>query len=208
VYKRQVAAVGKSGEESDLSKFVAASLTEVLGEITFRDVPKGAWFKEYLSKLYFADIIGGYADGTFKPQSSITRAEFCKVIISSLGIDAASATDTTSAAFNDIKGNWGYAYIKQAYDLGIVSGYEDGSFRPNKPITRAEIAKMVCGTKEFDAIGKNSGYSDCVNCWADPYIATLKLNGVATGYAGNEFRPQNYVTRAETCKIVWLMLTN
>jgi hypothetical protein len=208
LYYYVVSSIGKSGKESDLSKFVAASLTEVLGEIAFRDVPKGAWYKEYLSKLYFADVLGGYADGTFKPQSSITRAEFCKVIVNAVGIDAVSATDTTTSPFNDIKGNWGYTYINQAYDLGIISGYGDGSFRPNKPITRAEIAKMICETKEFDEIGKSSGYSDCVNYWADPYIATLKVNGVVTGYAGNEFRPQNYVTRAETCKIVWLMLTN
>ncbi|MBI4734361.1 MAG: S-layer homology domain-containing protein, partial [Rubrobacteridae bacterium] len=112
------------------------------------------------------------------------------------------------SGFRDTKGHWAAAYIESAVELGIVKGYVDGSFRPDNNVTRAEMAKMVVETKSMPVSESPSGFNDCSGYWADPFIAALKSTQIISGYSNNRFKPSEFATRAEACKIIWLMLTN
>ena len=107
----------------------------------FPDVELHQWFNNAISTLTNANLLYGYPDGYFRPDQSMTRAEFSAVIVRIMGQRGAMATATNS--FLDVSGHWGEAYISVAYELGWVRGYPDGTFRPDRFITRAEVAALV-----------------------------------------------------------------
>lgn len=106
----------------------------------FTDVASGAWYNNAVSTLTRAGILDGYEDGSFRPNASITRAEFTKIAVSFFKhVGGASANP-----FNDVPVSAWYAeFVKAAAELGLIDGYEDGTFRPNAPITRAEACTIV-----------------------------------------------------------------
>ena len=104
----------------------------------YTDVPADAWYNNAVSTLTNAGIIDGYEDGTFKPDGSITRAEFATIAVRFF-----EATYDGEDLFSDIAGHWAQDYINEAANAGIVNGYEDGTFRPQQYITRAEAVTMV-----------------------------------------------------------------
>lgn len=106
----------------------------------FTDVASGAWYNNAVSTLTRAGILDGYEDGSFRPNASITRAEFTKIAVSFFKhVGGASANP-----FNDVPDSAWYAeFVKAAAELGLIDGYEDGTFRPNAPITRAEACTIV-----------------------------------------------------------------
>ena len=105
----------------------------------FKDVGD-SWFTQSVNYLASIRIIEGYPDGTFAPNRAITRAEFAAI---ATRFDNLSETNTN--AFPDIEGHWAKSYINSAYMRGWVSGYaEDGTFRPQQNITRAEVVRVVC----------------------------------------------------------------
>lgn len=108
---------------------------------SFSDVNRGDWFNNAVSTLCNAGILNGYPDGTFKPNAPITRAE--KATIAAKFDIFTNADVTLDKSFNDIKGHWAEEYILLAASRGWVNGYEDGSFRPDQNIKRAEAMKMV-----------------------------------------------------------------
>lgn len=105
---------------------------------SYSDVKAGDWFNNAVSTLSNAGIIAGYEDGSFKPNGYITRAEFATI--------AARFFDVTyngKDLFPDISGHWAKDYINQAANKGFVNGYEDGTFKPDRNITRAEAVTLV-----------------------------------------------------------------
>lgn len=104
----------------------------------FPDVGDGHWAKEYIDRASGMSLMIGYPDGSFKPDATITRAEMASAIAPLLP-DVTGA----SAGFADIDGSWAKAVIEQANAAGIVYGYEDGTFRPNSTLTRAEAVTMI-----------------------------------------------------------------
>lgn len=106
----------------------------------FTDVASGAWYNNAVSTLTRAGILDGYEDGSFRPNASITRAEFTKIAVSFFKhVGGASANP-----FSDVPDSAWYAeFVKAAAELGLIGGYEDGTFRPNAPITRAEACTIV-----------------------------------------------------------------
>lgn len=105
---------------------------------SYSDVKTGDWFNNAVSTLSNAGIIAGYEDGSFKPNGYITRAEFATI--------AARFFDVTyngKDLFPDISGHWAKDYINQAANKGFVNGYEDGTFKPDRNITRAEAVTLV-----------------------------------------------------------------
>ena len=129
----------------------------------FSDVPAGKWYNNAVSTLSNMGVIGGYADGTFRPDAPISRAEFAKI--------AVSFTQNTGAAaynyFTDVKTtDWFAPYVTAAKDAGLIEGYSDGSFKPENKITRAEACAIVnrtLGRKPSKAHMKISGRID----WPD-----------------------------------------
>ena len=106
----------------------------------FSDVSADKWYNNAVSTLSNMGVIGGYADGTFRPDAPISRAEFAKI--------AVSFTQNTGSAtynyFTDVKTtDWFAPYVTAAKDAGLIEGYSDGSFKPESKITRAEACAIV-----------------------------------------------------------------
>ncbi|MBS3908045.1 MAG: S-layer homology domain-containing protein [Actinobacteria bacterium] len=99
----------------------------------------GHWAAGYIEAAKAAGIIGGYADGTFRPNAMITRAEIAKIVVVAAGF----TINTSGAGFSDIASHWAKDYILTAANQGVVGGYADGTFKPNAHATRAEASKMV-----------------------------------------------------------------
>jgi hypothetical protein len=111
---------------------------------SFEDV-EAYEFEDSVLKLADLGIINGYPDGTFKPDNLVTRAEFAKMIVCMLGLDAAAKSlEGEAVPFADVDADhWAAGHINVAQMMGIVNGYEDGTFRPDGNITYAEALKMV-----------------------------------------------------------------
>ena len=132
-------------------------------ENNFSDVSADKWYNNAVSTLSRMGVIGGYADGTFRPDAPISRAEFAKI--------AVSFTQNTGSAtynyFTDVKTtDWFAPYVTAAKDAGLIEGYSDGSFKPESKITRAEACAIVnrtLGRKPSKAHMKISGRID----WPD-----------------------------------------
>ena len=104
----------------------------------YSDVKQGQWFNPAISTLSNAGIISGYPDGTFKPNGFITRAEFATIAVRFFEVQYDGKD-----LFPDISTHWAKDYINQAGSAGLVNGYPDGTFGPNKNITRAEAVTLV-----------------------------------------------------------------
>ena len=106
---------------------------------------EGTKYEEAIVKLAALDTIKGYEDGSFKPENTITRAELATIITFVLGLqDAADLAKETPTRFSDVKTNeWYTGYINIAANENVISGYPDGTFKPNNPITRAEVAAII-----------------------------------------------------------------
>ena len=109
----------------------------------YSDVSADDWFNNAVSTLTNAGVLDGYEDGTFKPNGNITRAEFATITARFF-----EATYDGENLFPDIEGHWAQDYINEAANASIVNGYEDGTFRPQQYITRAEAVTMVNRTIE------------------------------------------------------------
>ena len=118
---------------------------------------------------------------------------------------ALSPTTLLAQSFSDIdKQHPQYAAIESLKNLGIINGYQDGTFQSNKPVTRAEAVKMILKTAKIElASDAQTDFTDiAADAWYTPYIATAKYRKIVNGYAGtNEFRPNNTVTKAEFIKM-------
>ena len=114
---------------------------------TFTDVPADAWYAKAVNTLASLGMLGGYPDGTFQPERTITRAEFAVVALAFT--DGGSGA---SCSFTDVnRSDWFYPYAAQASEYGWIGGYPDGSFRPNNSITRAEVSVIVNNMLERSA---------------------------------------------------------
>ena len=107
----------------------------------YSDLNTSAWYAKYVNFAASKGIVNGRPDGTFDPDASITRAEFATMIANFAGVGRVEAP----SASNDVAGHWAAGYIVALERANIVTGYEDGTFRPNANITRAEAATMVNG---------------------------------------------------------------
>lgn len=121
---------------------------------SFEDT-EGFEFEASVLKLADLGIISGYPDGTFKPDNLVTRAEFAKMIVCMLGLEsAAKSLEGEAVPFADVDADhWAAGYINVAQMMGIVNGYEDGTFRPEGNITYAEALKMVLAAMGYSEDG-------------------------------------------------------
>jgi hypothetical protein len=107
----------------------------------YSDLNGSAWYVKYINFAASKGIVNGRPDGSFDPDASITRAEFATMIANFAGLTPVNA----ASASTDVDGHWAAGYITALEQASIVTGYEDGTFRPNRTITRAEAATMVNG---------------------------------------------------------------
>ena len=146
--------------------------------------------------------IKGYPNGSFKPNATITRAEAASIFYRLL-TDTTRRTYTTSYnTFKDVPAKaWYNTAVSTMAKLGIVNGGSDGYFRPNDPITRAEIAAMIARCDGNSYGNAYTNFSDVKGHWAANYIARAYELGWINGY-GSTYAPDKYITRAETVAIL------
>ena len=146
--------------------------------------------------------VSGYEDHTARPDNNITRAE-AAALISRItnGFDAQQTYDVSKFADVDA-GAWYAANVGFAAENGIVSGYEDGTFRPENTITREEFATMICRLKKYDTSVTGSFSDVPADHWAASYIAAMKANGIIGGYEDGSFGLGKNITRAEAIAII------
>ncbi len=135
----------------------AANWNQVSG---FSDVKSSAWYNNAISTLTKAGILKGYEDGTFQPNGYITRAEFATIAIRFF-----SGVYEGEDLFPDIKGHWAEDYINNAANKGLVKGYEDGTFGPDRYITRAEAVTLV--NRTLNRHPHNDGLHKDMLVWPD-----------------------------------------
>ena len=169
---------------------------------SFSDISKH-WAEETINNLLGKGMISGGGDGKFYPDNRITRAEFSKMIVNCLGLKESAAS---SEQFTDVgRSDWFYGCVMTLYGREFISGYDDGTFRPNENITREEMSVIIYrvlsaygakleGEADFD---DKSGISD----YAAEAVAGLSNAGILTG-SDNLFRPKDNLTRAEAAAVI------
>ncbi|MCD9026342.1 GLUG motif-containing protein [Cohnella silvisoli] len=174
----------------------------------------GHWAEKAVNELASRMVIGG-VDGThFRPNQPITRAEFAAIVVRALGLD----DNGTSASFEDVASEAWYAGgVAKAQEYGIVSGYPDGTFHPERTITREEAIAMI--VRMMKLTGMNTSVSEpeaevtltlfadgkSVDGWAKEAVAAAVKSGLVQGFAAG-LRPKSDITRAETAAIVLRLL--
>ena len=150
---------------------------------------------------HFAYIVG-YGNGEVRPQNNITRAEVATIFFRLLTDDVRDENLTKTNRYSDVAAtSWYNTAVSTLSSMGIITGYPDGTFRPNAAITRAEFAAIAA---RFDHDGDKTAakFSDIATHWAKDEISIAYNNGWITGYPNGTFGPQRDITRAETMTLV------
>ncbi len=177
-------------------------------DVSFRDV-LNHWAKGNIEFLAAREVIKGKDAENFDPDGNITRAEFVTMLVNS--INGVTVTGTQSAGFTDVLvGDWFTDYVNWAVASGIVSGYGDGKFGPNDPITREQIALMMDNfikksiQVDLENVQDQSIFTDeaQINSWAAAAVAEMQRCGIISGRPDGTFAPQATATRAEAATII------
>lgn len=156
---------------------------------------------EVLNKEIHFNYVIGYTDGTIRPSNNISRAEVATIFFRLLTDEAREQYTTTAGNFTDVKaGMWCNRAIATLTNMGIIKGYTDGSFQPNKSITRAELATIIARFAKLDVNTKT--FSDINGHWAQKSIELAAGNGWINGYTDGTFRPNKSIIRAETFAMI------
>lgn len=191
-----------------LSAALAAALAFPAAASTLTDINQ-SWAKAEIQALVDDNVISGYPDNTFRPDKTVTRGEFAKMLTKAFNLKA-----DKSISFKDTKDHWAEKYVGIAAANNITTGYSDGTFRPNAPITRAEMVVMVNRAlgleqelKDVD-ISTDTGFSDVKSdFWAAKSIATASQLGLLPSNIITRFQPQKEATRAETASMIYAART-
>lgn len=156
----------------------------------------GHWAEDTIDEWYEKDYVIGYEDGSFKPDQTITRAEFMKMVNK-----AFDYTEKGSTNFEDVESDdWFYQDVQKAVKAGYIIGYEDNTARPGNKITRQEAALMIARVKDLDSDASEAkiftDYGD-IATWARGGVGAVAEIKLMIGYEDGEFRPDRFISRAE-----------
>ena len=163
---------------------------------TFEDVQTGHWFYKKVETLYNSGIVDGTGEHTFSPDEPVTRAEFAVMAARFAGLDYEGGN-----VFDDVPvGHWAYSYINAAANAGWVQGYPDGSFRPDEPIRRAEVVRLVNGMinrsvtlDKLKALGVKCPYNDLPEThWGYCDLMEATVSHSAEEWHGLSYRDGKY----------------
>jgi len=171
--------------------------------MTFTDVLPTDYYYEAVRYLYCAGVISGYSDNTFRPYNSSTRGQLTKIVVLGFGFPLYTPPQPT---FIDVPTTHTfYQYIETAAFEGLVSGYSDGTFRPQNDVTRAQVLKVVVEAAGWPLLNPPTPiFSDVAPGSAFyQYVETAYDRGIISGYADGTFRPSNNATRGQISKIVY-----
>ena len=190
---------------------VKATFKKDLVTLPFIDVHPGDWFYDPVCYVYSQGLMTGTSATTFEPNTSLSRAMLVAVLHRLEGSPQASGGD-----FNDVaEGDWYAQAVNWAASVGVVNGFDDGTFQPNTAITREQLAAILCNYaqyKGFDtsASGSLSTFTDAasVSDWAKESVEWAVGSGLIGGYEDSTLRPQGTTTRAEVASVLQRALGN
>ncbi|MDD2495513.1 MAG: S-layer homology domain-containing protein, partial [Tissierellia bacterium] len=153
-------------------------------------------------------FVSGYTDGTFKPERTISRAEFATLLNNAMKIESTVSINL----FDVYSSDWYYNQIQKSVAVGFFSGYEDNTFRPNNPITRQEVAKVIngaitAGNIDGDGATNLRDYNS-IQEWAKSSVNLAYNKNYIMGYPDKTYKPNRSLTRAEAVKIIYEILDN
>jgi hypothetical protein len=167
------------------------------------DDVKGNWAETAIRDLKSAGIINGYPDGTFKPERSLTRAEFAKLVVKAFDLPTSQ-----TVSFPDAKNHWAKDYIS-AVGKDYMTGYADGNFRPERNISRAEAAAVITRIMKLGTDNEQplkpwtASFTDVpTEHWAFRQIEIARRIGILPNYQNN-FRPDLALQRDEVAWMLW-----
>ena len=167
---------------------------------TFSDVPATHWAYEAIEKLAAAGIINGVGDGTFNVDGNVTRAEFAKMVVVAMGIEATA----TESAFEDcVADAWYTPYVVAAAEAGYVTGISETYFGAEELISRQDICTILGRVLAVESeVAAEFIDADQIADYAAKYVNALVEMGIINGYEDGSFRPEANATRAEAAKII------
>lgn len=175
---------------------------------SFDDVDNSSWYAPYVYALYQKGVVSGMTSSAFAPQQSLTRAQLVTMLAY---YETKETLETYRSAnkFSDVKADGWYApFVNWAATVGFVAGYKEGSFLPNRPVTRAEAATMIIRYAELtDGIGIEKTkdpveFKDEIPQWAETYISDAQQAGFFSGYPDGKFLPDKTMTRGEVSAVL------
>ena len=179
--------------------------------LPFTDVSEGDWFYDPVCYVYSQGLMTGTSATTFEPNTSLSRAMLVAVLHRLEGSPAASAGDFTDVS----DGDWYAQAVNWAASVGVVNGFDDGTFQPNAAITREQLAAILCNYAEYkgldvSASGSLSTFTDAasVSDWAKESVEWAVGSGLLGGYEDSTLRPQGTTTRAEVASVLQRALGN
>ncbi|MBB6024891.1 hypothetical protein HNR77_006037 [Paenibacillus sp. JGP012] len=191
-------------ETDRLVAFIKGALAGNAVAVTFQDAASHWASKDILSAAKIG-IINGYPDGRFKPDASITRAEFSVLLVKAFALRSGSGT----IELRDIQNSWARDSIEILASNGVINGYSDGTFHGDYRITRAEMVAMISKILIF----QNSPSGDAATFvdvapkhWANEIIEAAAKSGLLEGKSQNRFEPDANLTRAEALTVIMRML--
>jgi len=179
----------------------AAKVNMAAARSLFTDVPSGYWAVNEIHFLYNQSIIQGYETGgtaTFRPEQNVTRAQAAKMLVKALG---KSELQVAKPTFKDVgTGHWAQGWVERAVEMGLFTGYDDRTFRPDEPLKRSQMGKVIAlaFNLPLDSSKENMQVFSDVNRshWAHRYILKLYYNGISNGNQ-NRFMPEQYISRSQ-----------
>lgn len=210
-----ILAIGNDIDESRISgviEFVAATVTPPNVDFEAGSISdlQGHWAQSYIEALVSLGIMSGFGDGSFRPDEPLTRVQFAAIVKNAF----TPVAQQPATEFSDIPSSfWGYQAIKIAYQGGFISGYPDGLFRPNEPITRIQsIVGLAQGlgyqSENMEVIAIYQDAADIPN-WALSSIAGATTKNLVVNYPNqNQLNPNSIATRADVAAFVYQALVN
>ncbi|KQY94362.1 hypothetical protein ASD24_02030 [Paenibacillus sp. Root52] len=172
------------------------------------------WSNTAVNDMGSRMIVSGVTDTTFEPDRSITRGEFASIVVRALGLKPGKGSNS----FRDVnETDWYTDVVKTASDYGLISGYEDGTFRPQEQITRQEAMTLIARAMKVtgldsqvpaNAVQQLSSFTDAAQVadWAKEAAAASIHTRLVTGRGSNTIAPLQSITRAETATILRRLL--
>lgn len=197
-----------------LSVFAQSKFAIIEVQNPFEDI-KSHWAENFVFDLFKRGIVSGYDETNFGPDREITRAELTKIALEAFVIEE-PITLTSETGFADVDSDdWFSDYVLFARDLEIIDGYNDNTFRPNQPVTRAEAVKILLNASakvSVDTLLPTGEQFDDVNSddWYAGYVNYAYQESVIGGYNAENgklyFSPNQPITRAEVAKVTSQLL--
>ncbi|MCC7431995.1 S-layer homology domain-containing protein [Candidatus Peregrinibacteria bacterium] len=200
--------IGKVGLIGLMVSVVATS-SQIVYAGSFPDVLDSNVHLKAIEFLKQNSLVGGYPDGTFKPDNTINRAEALKIIfLARKNLYGEENIELKKITFPDVKiSDWFYDYVVKAFSLEVVKGYEDGKFKPANEITAAESVKMII-------LGLDKNYQTAnisikpftdvdLSSWAATYLDYARIKQFVEAEGDGSYKPDRQMTRAEFAEVVY-----